>query len=215
MNMEAEDFAYAKSEIHKLVGIDLNHYKSQQVQRRLNTYLLRSGFPDWRSFFRAVRGDKTASRKLRDYLTINVSSFFRDPEKFNYLRDNIFPELLNVQTPLRVWSAGCSFGQEAYSIAMVLSEIIGIPHPHSVLATDLDQSAIEVAHTGGPYSAQDVANVPHPLNRNADPLERVGPEHFFDARLDGFDDAVSRCRGGIPAAALCRIGARDILGCLP
>jgi len=101
---------------------------------------------------------------LRDYLTINVSSFFRDPEKFNYLRDNIFPELLDVQTPLKVWSAGCSYGQEPYSIAMILSEIAGIAHPHRVLATDLDQSAVEHAHAGGPYSAEDVATIPDSLS---------------------------------------------------
>jgi chemotaxis protein methyltransferase CheR len=160
--MEADEFNYVKKEIMKLVSVDLNFYKSQQVQRRLNTFLLRSGQADWPSYFRAVRDDREGLRKLKDYLTINVSSFFRDPEKYQYLRENILPDLLAGQRNLKVWSAGCSYGQEPYSLSILLLEATRT-RTHQIIATDLDQSALDHAKAGGPYSAEDVAAVPASL----------------------------------------------------
>jgi chemotaxis protein methyltransferase CheR len=63
--------------------VDLNCYKAPQMQRRLKAYLTRSGFPNWPKFFRVLRADSDALNKFKDYLTINVSSFFRDPEKYD------------------------------------------------------------------------------------------------------------------------------------
>ena len=161
--MEPQEYSYIKREILNLVGVDLDAYKSQQMQRRLGTYLLRSGHTTWPSFFRSIRDDTEARRKLKDYLTINVSAFFRDPEKYKYLAEKILPELLQGRPSLRVWSAGCSQGQEPYTLAMLLAGLTDPLRSHYILATDLDQSALERAQAGGPYTAEEVANVPPPL----------------------------------------------------
>jgi chemotaxis protein methyltransferase CheR len=158
--MESQEYNYITREILHLVGVDLNCYKSQQMQRRLNTFLLRSGHANWPSYFRSVRDDPGALRKLKDYLTINVSSFFRDPEKYAYLKEVILPQLLQDHSSLRIWSAGCSHGQEPYTLAMILFELTDPFRPHNILATDLDLSALEYARSGGPYAGEEVANLP-------------------------------------------------------
>ncbi len=154
------EYNYVKHQIQQLTGIDLNCYKSPQMQRRLQAYLLRVGYPNWPKFFRALRTDPTELNKLRDDLTINVSSFFRDPEKYRFLQTYVLPELLRQHAALRVWSAGCARGQEAYSLVMLLGEATGAKTPHQVLATDIDRAVLEQAKAGGPYTADDIAYVP-------------------------------------------------------
>ncbi len=157
--MRAQEYNFIKLKVRKLMDLDLNCYKSTQMQRRLGTYLLQSGHPSWPSLFRAIENDTVALGKLKDYMTINVSSFFRDPERFKHLRKRLLPEMLKHSPRLRVWSAGCSNGQEPYSLAMLLAEDVGSNSRHFILATDLDRSALGRARAGGPYSADDVANV--------------------------------------------------------
>ncbi|MBN1581400.1 MAG: protein-glutamate O-methyltransferase CheR [Anaerolineae bacterium] len=175
--MEAQEYNFVKYKVIRLTGIDLNAYKSQQVQRRLKTYLQRSGFPNWPSFFRAIQDDPQALAKFKNYLTINVSSFFRDQEKFDYLRQSVLPELLHRRPRLRVWSAGCSHGHEPYSLAIMLSEATSEYNRHFVLATDIDHDALERAQAGGPYSADELANVaPTLLARYFDRADETSPQ---------------------------------------
>ncbi|HET91786.1 MAG TPA: protein-glutamate O-methyltransferase CheR [Chloroflexi bacterium] len=173
--IEAREYIFIKHKILTLTGVDLNCYKTPQVQRRLKTYLIRSGQTDWHRFFRDIRDDPTAVSKLKDYLTINVSSFFRDTDKFDYLQDTILPELLRGHRQLRVWSAGCSKGHEPYSLAMMLSEATGFYHQHYILATDIDRSALDHTEAGGPYTEEEVSKLPPSL------LER-----YFRRADDGY-----------------------------
>jgi chemotaxis protein methyltransferase CheR len=145
------------------------------VQRRLRTYLVRSGHPNWPSYFRAVQTDLAELARLKDYLTINVSAFFRDDDKFAYLREKILPRLLYHSPRLRVWSAGCSHGHEPYSLAITLADLAGFYRHHHILATDIDRSALERGEAGGPYSSQEVEKVPPQL------LKR-----YFRERVDGY-----------------------------
>ena len=161
--MNTQEYSYVKREVLKLTGVDLSSYKAPQVQRRLKTFLLRSGHDTWTGFFRALRNDQVALSDLKDYLTINVSAFFRDPDKFEHLRESILPELLRGRTTLSVWSAGCSHGHEPYTLAILLAEASGLYRRHQILATDIDNSALERAKAGGPYSTDEVANVPPDL----------------------------------------------------
>jgi len=184
--MDANEYEYVKKEILAATAVDLDFYKAPQMQRRLKSYLLRSGKPDWQSFFRMVRADDDARRDLKNYLTINVSSFFRDIDKYTFLKEKILPELLSekIAAPprpkslrdmrrsgrasaaidtktrgLRIWSAGCSRGQEPYSLAMLLTELSGSFTKHYILASDLDRSALAYAEAGGPYTKDDVGAV--------------------------------------------------------
>ena len=171
--MDTNEYEFIKREIKQLTGVDLNSYKAQQMQRRLGSYLQRSGQPNWKSFFTAVRTSPEQVDALKDFLTINVSAFFRDPEKFNYLTTKILPGLLEGRPNLRIWSAGCSRGHEPYTLAMILSEMTGSYRRHYILATDLDRTTLNWA--GGPYNADDVVNVsPSVLSR------------YFTKKSDGY-----------------------------
>ena len=163
LTIEPREYVYIKSKVRKLTGVDLNCYKTPQVQRRLRTYLVRSGHATWHRFFQAVEADSTALSTFKDYLTINVSSFFRDKEKFSYLRESILPVLLHERPNLRMWSAGCSHGHEPYSLAMLLAEETGFYRQHHILATDIDRSALERGQAGGPYSDEEVEKLSRPF----------------------------------------------------
>lgn len=158
--MDILEYNYVKRKILALTGVDLNGYKSPQMQRRLDSFLQRSGHPTWQSYFSNIGHDAAAIGKLRDYLTINVSSFFRDTKKYDHLREVILPELLARHATLRIWSAGCSRGHEPYSLALLLAEMTGSYRQHYLLATDIDHSALAWAQAGGPYLDDEVANLP-------------------------------------------------------
>jgi chemotaxis protein methyltransferase CheR len=158
--MDELEYNYIKHQVRQLLGVDLNSYKAPQMQRRLKAYLARTGQPSWPKFFRILRTDPVQLGKFKDYLTINVSSFFRDTEKYSFLQRSALPELLRNNPMLRVWSAGCSRGQEAYSLAMLLTDTSNGGFPHRILATDIDGSALAWAKAGGPYTSEDVAGLP-------------------------------------------------------
>lgn len=173
--METHEFTFIKRKVLTLTGVNLDCYKRAQMERRLRTYLLRSGYANWPVFFRAIQNNPQELGKLRDYLTINVSYFFRDTDKYHHLRECILPELLRRRLKLRVWSAGCSRGHEPHSLAILLAEVTSPYRQHRILATDIDRSALEFAQAGGPYSAEEVAPIP------ADLLDR-----YFSLRDDGY-----------------------------
>ena len=120
-------------------------------------------------------------RKLRNYLTINVSAFLRDADKFAYLQENVLSELLHHRPRVRVWSAGCSYGHEPYSLAMILAEMTGSYARHTILATDIDHDALDHAQAGGPYKPQAIANVPE--NWRERYFKQVGADYFVSVTL--------------------------------
>ena len=180
--MELEVYAGIKRSILSMLHLDLNHYKDEQMRRRLDSWLVRSGAPSWEDYFIRLRKDENECSRFRDYLTINVSAFFRDMERWLYLRDKILPELLAEalklrpgSTGLRIWSAGCSIGAEAYTVAMLLDELSPMRR-HMILATDFDRSALKKAQDGGPYNPEEIQNLT-PDQREAY-IEPDGPPYF-------------------------------------
>jgi len=172
--MDPAEYKVVQRGVLKLTGVNLDYYKGPQMQRRLRAYLNRSGHLTWQSFFRELGVDGEKLGAFRDYLTINVSSFFRDAEKYQTLRQKVLPTLLRARRQLRIWSAGCSRGQEPYTLAMLLAEMSGPYNRHRILATDVDRSALEQARAGGPYTADEVENVPPALLKRYFAKEGVG-----------------------------------------
>jgi chemotaxis protein methyltransferase CheR len=180
--MEMNQYTQVKSQIWRLLRIDLSQYKSEQMCRRLDSWLVRSSTTTWDDYFRQVQEDPKELRRFRDYLTINVSEFFRDADRWQNLKDQVLPELLKEAQRLRpgrgglkIWSAGCSTGQEPYTLAMLLDEIAPGQN-HQVMATDLDRGALQKAMARGPYSLDDVRNVS--AERRAKYFETGGPPFF-------------------------------------
>ena len=127
--MELDVYEQIKKSIKAILNIDLDYYKDQQMRRRLDSWLVRAGAASWDEYFKRVRADANEQLRFRNYLTINVSSFFRDIERWKYLRENILTKLLKEALTLRsgnglrIWSAGCSIGPEPYTLAMILDEL--------------------------------------------------------------------------------------------
>lgn len=157
--MNDKDYDFLKMKVKKLTGLDLDSYKRDQMVRRLDSYISRNGFAGVVPFCGSVEKDKEALRNLMDFLTINVSEFFRDADQFNVLKGRVIPDLLRKSKSLNIWSAGCSIGAEPYSVAMVLAELSPFGK-HRILATDLDEVSLARARSGGPYSETHLEQVP-------------------------------------------------------
>jgi chemotaxis protein methyltransferase CheR len=155
--MEDQEYTFLKSRIYRVTGIDLSSYKTQQMRRRLDGFI-NSYSITVPAYCRMLEQNPACLKKLQDFITINVSEFFRDPGQFAFLEKTVLPELLKGGAPLKIWSAACSNGQEPYSIAMMLEDANRLHH-HRILATDIDEGALATAKNGGPYVPSDVRNV--------------------------------------------------------
>lgn len=178
--MDLEVYAQVKRSIKTLLDLSLDGYKDEQMRRRLDTWLTRAGDASWPAYFRRVRADPQELARFRNYLTINVSSFFRDPERWEELNQIYLPALFKARSPLRVWSAGCSIGLEPYSLVMALDEVRA-GRLNYLVATDLDRGALDKARARGPFSANDIQNVSP--TRLARYFETGGPPYFIVPRF--------------------------------
>jgi len=151
------DYAFFQRKVLDLTGIDLSSYKSDQMRRRLNALATRSGARNLFEYYRIISRDPAKRQEFRDFVTINVSEFFRIPEKFEYLRQYVLPELLRERRRLNVWSAGCSNGAEPYSLAIILDQLAPTGD-WRILATDIDTTILQRARCGV-YASCDVRNL--------------------------------------------------------
>ena len=154
------DFETFRRRAYELSGLDLTSYKAPQMQRRLSALLARVQVSSFAEYAALLERDPRRLQEFRDYVTINVSEFFRDTDRFFELEQRVLPELLAAAPSrgLRVWSAGCSIGAEPYSLAILLREL-GPGRQHQVLATDIDQTILERARAGADYQAAELRNV--------------------------------------------------------
>lgn len=155
---EDSEYALFKKQISKLAGIDLSFYKEEQMRRRLNTIMARNRAKNLTEYTGMLERDAGLLGQFKDFFTINVSEFFRNPEKFDELAKKVLPELLKSSSKLNIWSAGCSIGAEPYTVAMILEELTpGVKH--RILATDVDATTLAKAKLGAGYTPADVKSV--------------------------------------------------------
>lgn len=133
--------------IKKKTGIDLSYYKEAQMKRRLISLYEKKGYRNFNEFYKAIHTEKELLEEFLDRMTINVSEFYRNAQRWEVLDKKIIPELLSINKKMKLWSAACSTGEEPYSLAMVLASHIPI-RDISILATDLDAGAIDRAKVG-------------------------------------------------------------------
>lgn len=134
--------------IKQSTGIDLSEYKEAQMKRRLTTLRVKNGHHSFASFYEAISKDKNLFYEFLDRMTINVSEFWRNPNRWEVLRDVILPELsAGGKQKLKVWSAACSTGEEPYTLAMILDGK-GLLGQASLVATDIDEGALAKAKQG-------------------------------------------------------------------
>lgn len=146
MSLLVDDYALFKRKIKELLGIDLDGYKDEQIKRRIRILMDRVGAKDFLTFYKAIEKDERLRKDFIDKVTINVSEFFRNIDQFEILKSKILPRLKERFDLLNIWSAGCSYGNEPYSIAIILDELK--IKKYNILATDIDEDALKKAKEG-------------------------------------------------------------------
>ncbi|MCR4923974.1 MAG: protein-glutamate O-methyltransferase CheR [Lachnospiraceae bacterium] len=160
--MAAMDYETFEAQVLKMTGIDLVAYKEKQMKRRIDTLIRKHNSTGYEDFLNKLKTDKSLFDEFINYLTINVSEFYRNPEQWALMDKEFIPELTaKYGKNLKVWSAACSTGDEPYSLVMALSRHIPI-NQIRINATDLDKQVIAQAKVGL-YAAKSVVSVPSDL----------------------------------------------------
>ncbi len=143
------------SQVRGRSGIDFRQYKTPTIRRRLLRLMAAVDCNSLAEYLRYLNTHPDAYQRLVSSFLIKVTGFFRDPSLFRHLEETILPGLIKDarerQTELRLWSAGCATGEEAYSLAILLAELLGDDVeklPIRIFATDLDAHAIDFARRG-------------------------------------------------------------------
>jgi chemotaxis protein methyltransferase CheR len=147
-----QDFEAISAQMKAATGINLTRQKRELVYGRLAVRLRALGIRTFREYRRIVAADAHEQVRMCNAITTNLTAFFREPHHFEHLRDQVLPAFREQagERRLRIWSAGCSSGEEPYSIAMTVLEIMpeALKWNVRVLATDLDSDVLSIAATG-------------------------------------------------------------------
>ncbi|HTT28716.1 MAG TPA: protein-glutamate O-methyltransferase CheR [Solirubrobacteraceae bacterium] len=153
----ADDYVAFCEGLRQLCGIDLAQYKRPQMERRLRSFFARQGYARLTDALARLRSDKQQLEELLDRVTINVSQLWRHPDQWMRLEAGLL-EGLAVHGRIRAWSAGCSYGAEAYTLAAVCRQVIPGATVR-ILGTDIDQRMVARAKVGT-FSVEDARTAP-------------------------------------------------------
>jgi len=153
---EEQQFIALKAKILKDRGLDFGQYKPNYLKRRIAVRMRAHGVESYREYMKILDSDTLEYNKLMDCLTINVTQFFRDPATFEALEKVVLPQLVSDKQNrksrvIRAWSAGCASGEEPFSLAILLSEVLGNKlrdFTVSIYATDIDEESLKKAERG-------------------------------------------------------------------
>jgi chemotaxis protein methyltransferase CheR len=185
-----DDYVEFCTFLRKLTGIDLSQYKRPQMERRLRTFYSNKGLNTLTDAVDHLRSDPAQLEELLDRITINVSQLWRNPEQWELIQTQLLPELAETGQ-VRAWSAGCSYGAEAYTLATICH--VTLPGRRvSIQGTDIDKRMVERARLGV-FSDDDA---------------RSAPEHLMKV---GFDRVPEGWRAKLNLRAMARFDSGDLL----
>ncbi|HEX5557100.1 MAG TPA: protein-glutamate O-methyltransferase CheR [Gaiellales bacterium] len=169
---QRDDYTEFCEGVRRLTGIDLAQYKRPQMERRIRSFADRRGIAGLPEYLVALSADRDALEGFLDRMTINVSQLWRNPEQWDRLGTTILPELARTGT-IRAWSAGSSYGAEAYTLAAICRRVAP-GCKVEIRGTDIDARMVARAREGR-FSADDARTVP-----------RAELERAFDRDGDGW-----------------------------
>jgi chemotaxis protein methyltransferase CheR len=189
-----DDYVEFCTFLRKLTGIDLSQYKRPQMERRLRTFYSNKGLNNLSDAITRLRDDPSQLEQLLDRITINVSQLWRNPEQWELIQTQLLPELAQ-GGQVRAWSAGCSYGAEAYTLATLCH--VAIPGARvSIQGTDIDKRMVQRARLGV-FSEDDA---------------RTAPETLMEI---GFERVEEGWRAKLNLRAMARFDAGDLLQMRP
>jgi two-component system CheB/CheR fusion protein len=163
-----ESFEALLSYMRDSRGFDFTGYKRTSLIRRVRHRMEQAGYGSFEEYLDVLQASSDEFAALFNTILINVTSFFRDLPAWEFLRDEVVPSILaerGPNDPIRVWSAGCASGQEAYSLAMVLADALGpegFRQRAKIYATDIDEDALSEGRAAS-YESRMIASVPPEL----------------------------------------------------
>jgi chemotaxis protein methyltransferase CheR len=145
-----DDFIALKRFIEQTLKIQCGNYKEDYIKRRLLSRMRSTNTSNYTDYLKYLKANNPELEILRKALTINVTEFFRDQDVYDFLKDTVLPDLFRQRKRIRIWCAGCSTGEEPYSIAMILSELLDRNKELSaqIFATDIDKIVLAKAQEG-------------------------------------------------------------------
>jgi chemotaxis protein methyltransferase CheR len=172
-----------KAKVLSMTKIDLSSYKEKQMRRRIDSLVSRNNCKSYDEYVDLLKKDTAVFDEFINFLTINVSEFYSNPDQWELLHNEYFPYLMGkFGKKLKIWSAACSTGEEPYSLVMALSRFIPLSDIH-IIATDIDKQVIAQAKTGL-YSEKSIKNVPDDLKSKY--FTKVGSSYQIS-------DEIKRC----------------------
>lgn len=154
-----DDYTLFVQQVFEKTGINLADYKEAQMKRRLTSFRDREKYVSFQAMLRAFDDDPLLLERFLNRITINVSEFFRNPERWRCLQEETLPPLVKRHAHLRCWSAACSTGEEPYTLAIILKQL---RHSFELWATDIDRTVLERARAGE-YDEQTMKHMPQHL----------------------------------------------------
>src|SRR5688572_17014819 len=143
-------------------GFDFTGYKRSSLMRRVSRRMSQAGIESYSDYLDHLQVHPEEFTALFNTILINVTSFFRDPEAWDHLRAEVLPPIIAGTGPIRVWSAGCASGQEAYTLAIAFAEALGLDEFRQrvkIYATDVDEEGLSQARHAT-YSEEEIAGLP-------------------------------------------------------
>jgi len=141
-----EEVEYLIKDVYEMYGYDFSEYSRASFKRRVNRICLIDRFTSFAELRYTILNDPEYLKRFVEEITVNVTEMFRDPQFFKSLREKILPQL-GTYPLIRIWVAGCSTGEEAYSMAILLKEA-NLYHKSLIYGTDLNPSVLETARSG-------------------------------------------------------------------
>lgn len=154
MTKEFEKF-YSWAAVY--LGLNLMAYKQTQLQRRINTVMGQAGVSTLAEYSALIEKNPDIRQQFLDYITINVTDFFRNPDLFNEFEEVLVNELAPSFGRVKIWSAACSIGSEPYSLAMIAQKN-NVLLKDKILATDIDEKVLDRAREGT-YKEYELKNI--------------------------------------------------------
>lgn len=178
-----DNYEKFKAEVYRLTQIDLNYYKEKQMHRRIDTLVRKNKAESYDEYIQMIKKDRELFEQFVNFLTINVSEFYRNTDQWQLMDEKVIPQLLKDHgKSIKIWSAACSTGDEPYSLVMAFSRHIPLSNIH-VIATDIDKQVLQQAQVGL-YNAKSISGVPADLKKKY--FTQVGSSYKIS-------DEIKRC----------------------
>lgn len=144
--VDDKDLEILLNDVYECYGYDFSGYSMASFKRRVSRLIQMDGFAHFSDFLQRIKTDPEYFRRAVDEITVNITEMFRDPLFYKYLRTEVLP-ILATKPFIRIWHAGCSTGEEAYSMAIMLKEA-NLLHKSLIYGTDLSPEVLHVAKKG-------------------------------------------------------------------